>query len=182
MLVNSCIREVDRIWSQLEAVEESKKLLTSEVVLLRKQLAESIEGNGSLRQEKDVLETRASEFAVERAELRATLDTLQAEKVCYSDIGGGGGGGRSFSLLQFDWSVPFIHYRTKGVRYLCFNEEKMRFRRGEVVFYRLKIRSKTVNVDEFNEEKVDEGVKTFRIDTGRAARPGDIYFLFYPDY
>ncbi|KAG0717390.1 Early endosome antigen 1 [Chionoecetes opilio] len=67
--------------SQLEAAEESRKMLTSEVVLLRKQLAESIEGNGSLRQEKDSLETRASEFAVERAELRATLDTLQAEKV-----------------------------------------------------------------------------------------------------
>lgn len=28
-----------------------------------------------------MLESRASEFAVERAELRATLDTLQAEKV-----------------------------------------------------------------------------------------------------
>ncbi|KAK3856227.1 hypothetical protein Pcinc_037436 [Petrolisthes cinctipes] len=67
--------------SQLEAVEESKTLLTSEVVLLRNQLAESIETNGSLRSEKDMLESRASEFAVERAELRATLDTLQAEKV-----------------------------------------------------------------------------------------------------
>ncbi|KAK8752380.1 hypothetical protein OTU49_005191, partial [Cherax quadricarinatus] len=67
--------------SQLDAVEESKMLLTSEVVLLRKQLAESIELNSSLRSEKDMLECRASEFAVERAELRATLDTLQAEKV-----------------------------------------------------------------------------------------------------
>lgn len=75
--------------SQLEAAEESKRLLTSEVVLLRKQLAESIEANGTMRQEKDSLETRASEFAVERAELRATLDTLQAEKVGVSMEGSG---------------------------------------------------------------------------------------------
>lgn len=67
--------------SQLDAVEESKALLTSEVVLLRKQLTESLSLNASMRAEKDMLESRASEFAVERAELRATLDTLQAEKV-----------------------------------------------------------------------------------------------------
>ncbi|XP_063850047.1 uncharacterized protein LOC135094155 [Scylla paramamosain] len=36
-------------------------------------------------------------------------------------------------------------------------EKKMRFSRGEVVFYRLKIRSKTTNVAEVNEEKVEEG-------------------------
>ncbi|ROT84854.1 putative early endosome antigen 1 [Penaeus vannamei] len=67
--------------SQLDALEESKTMLTSEVVLLRKQLTESLELNSSLRSEKDMLESRASDFAVERAELRATLDTLQAEKV-----------------------------------------------------------------------------------------------------
>lgn len=74
--------------SQLDALEESKTMLTSEVVLLRKQLTESLELNSSLRSEKDMLESRASDFAVERAELRATLDTLQAEKVrsCESDI------------------------------------------------------------------------------------------------
>ncbi|MPC38603.1 hypothetical protein E2C01_032114 [Portunus trituberculatus] len=37
----------------------------------------------------------------------------------------------------------------------------MRFNRGEVVFYRLKIRSKTANVAEINEEKVEGGVKSF---------------------
>ncbi|MPC46781.1 hypothetical protein E2C01_040506 [Portunus trituberculatus] len=39
-------------------------------------------------------------------------------------------------------------------------EKKMRFSREEVVFYRLKIRSKTENIAEVNEEKVNEGVKT----------------------
>ncbi|MPC46328.1 hypothetical protein E2C01_040045 [Portunus trituberculatus] len=44
------------------------------------------------------------------------------------------------------------------LRQLCFGEEKMRFSRGEVVFYRLKIRSKTVNVAEVKEGKVEGGV------------------------
>ncbi|MPC07678.1 hypothetical protein E2C01_000243 [Portunus trituberculatus] len=39
----------------------------------------------------------------------------------------------------------------------------MRFSRGEVVFYRLKIRSKTANVAEVNVEKVKGGVKTFGV-------------------
>ncbi|MPC66745.1 hypothetical protein E2C01_060896 [Portunus trituberculatus] len=57
----------------------------------------------------------------------------------------------------------------------CFGEEeKMRFSKGEVVFYRLKIRSKTANVAEVNEEKVEGGVKTFQIVTERAVQPGDI--------
>ena len=47
----------------------------------------------------------------------------------------------------------------------CFSEEeKMRFSRGEVVFYRLKIRSKTANVAEVNGEKCEGGVKTLRVD------------------
>merc|ERR1712035_108437 len=38
-------------------------------------------------------------------------------------------------------------------RNLCFSEEeKMRFSRGEVVFHRLEIRSKTANVGDVNEE------------------------------
>ncbi|MPC44579.1 hypothetical protein E2C01_038256 [Portunus trituberculatus] len=61
------------------------------------------------------------------------------------------------------------------LRQLCFGEEKkMRFSRGEVVFYRLKIRSKTANVAEVNEENVKGGGKTFWVSTGRAVRPGDI--------
>ena len=37
------------------------------------------------------------------------------------------------------------------LRHLCFSEEKkMRFSGGEVVFYRLKIRSKATNVAEIN--------------------------------
>ena len=51
------------------------------MVLLRKQLAEALQQTATIRSEKDNLESRASDFAVERAELRATLDTLQAEKV-----------------------------------------------------------------------------------------------------
>ncbi|MPC77829.1 hypothetical protein E2C01_072296 [Portunus trituberculatus] len=35
----------------------------------------------------------------------------------------------------------------------------MRFNRGEVVIYRLKIRCKTTNVAKVNEEKVEGGVK-----------------------
>ncbi|MPC95543.1 hypothetical protein E2C01_090759 [Portunus trituberculatus] len=49
-----------------------------------------------------------------------------------------------------------------SLRQLCFSEEKMRFSRGEVVFYRLEITSKTVYVAEVNEVKVEGGVKTFR--------------------
>ncbi|MPC39444.1 hypothetical protein E2C01_032981 [Portunus trituberculatus] len=37
----------------------------------------------------------------------------------------------------------------------------MRFSREEVVFYRLKIRCKTANVAEVNEEKVERDVKKF---------------------
>ena len=60
--------------------------------------------------------------------------------------------------------------------YLCFSEEKkMRFSGGEAVFYRLKIRSKTANVSEIDGEKCEGGVKTLRVDTRRAVRPGDIY-------
>ena len=41
------------------------------------------------------------------------------------------------------------------LRHLCFSKKKMRFSGGEVVFYRLKIRSKTANVAEVNGEKCD---------------------------
>ena len=62
------------------------------------------------------------------------------------------------------------------LRHLCFSvEKKMKFSGGEVVFYRLKIRSKTANVAEVDGEKCEGDVKTFRVDTGRAVRPGDIY-------
>ena len=62
------------------------------------------------------------------------------------------------------------------LRHLCFSEEKkMRFSGGEVVFYRLKIRSKTANVAKVDGEKCEGGVKTLRVDTRRAVRPGDIY-------
>ena len=50
----------------------------------------------------------------------------------------------------------------------------MRFSGGQVGFYRLKTRSKTANVAEVDGEKCEGGVKTLRVDTGRAVRPGDI--------
>ncbi|MPC23575.1 hypothetical protein E2C01_016632 [Portunus trituberculatus] len=53
----------------------------------------------------------------------------------------------------------------------------MRFSRVEVVFYRLKIRLKTMNVADVNEEKVEGSVKTFWVTNKRAVRPEDI-FLF----
>ncbi|MPC59543.1 hypothetical protein E2C01_053568 [Portunus trituberculatus] len=59
------------------------------------------------------------------------------------------------------------------LRQLYFGEEKkMRFRRGEVVLHRLKIRSKTANVGEVNVEKVKRGVKTFGLIIKRAVQPG----------
>ncbi|MPC30752.1 hypothetical protein E2C01_024022 [Portunus trituberculatus] len=54
----------------------------------------------------------------------------------------------------------------------------MRFSKREVVFYRLKTRSKTANVAEVNEEKCEGGVKTFWIATEKAVRPRDISGLF----
>ena len=51
----------------------------------------------------------------------------------------------------------------------CISEgKKMRFSRGEVVFYRMKIRSKTVNVVEVDREKCEGVVKILRVDTWRA--------------
>ena len=61
-------------------------------------------------------------------------------------------------------------------RHLSLGEEKkMRFSRGEVVFYRLEIRSKATNVAEVNEEIVEGGAKTLGVDTRGAVRPGGIY-------
>ncbi|MPD03679.1 hypothetical protein E2C01_099326 [Portunus trituberculatus] len=51
----------------------------------------------------------------------------------------------------------------------------MRFGRGEVVFHRLKIRSKNTNVAEVNVEKVEGGVKAFGVVDRRVIRPGDIF-------
>ncbi|MPC14316.1 hypothetical protein E2C01_007080 [Portunus trituberculatus] len=51
---------------------------------------------------------------------------------------------------------------------------KMRFSRGEVVFQKFKIRYKTANVAEVNEENVEGGVKTFWVSIERPVRPGDI--------
>ncbi|MPC92986.1 hypothetical protein E2C01_088101 [Portunus trituberculatus] len=48
----------------------------------------------------------------------------------------------------------------------------MRFSRGEVVFYRLKIRSKTANVAEVNVEKVEGGVKAFGVVIKRGVLSG----------
>ncbi|MPC64198.1 hypothetical protein E2C01_058309 [Portunus trituberculatus] len=46
-----------------------------------------------------------------------------------------------------------------------------------VVFYRLKIRSKTANVAEVNAEKVDGGAKAFGVVIKRGIRPGDNFGL-----
>ena len=70
--------------------------------------------------------------------------------------------------------IEKVEEKRKGVivsclRHLCFSEEKkMRFSRGEVVFYRLKVRSKTANVAEVNEEKVEGVVKTLRVGNRRS--------------
>ncbi|MPC45717.1 hypothetical protein E2C01_039423 [Portunus trituberculatus] len=60
------------------------------------------------------------------------------------------------------------------LRQLCFGEKnKMKFSREKVVFYRLKIRSKTANLAEVNEEKVEGDVKTFLGTGKRTVRLGD---------
>ena len=62
------------------------------------------------------------------------------------------------------------------LRHLCFSEkQKMRFSGGEVVIYRLRIRSKTANVAEVNGEKCEGGVKTLRVDARRVVRPGFLW-------
>ena len=43
----------------------------------------------------------------------------------------------------------------------------MRFSEGEVVFYRLKIRSNIANVVEVDRKLCEGGVKTLRVDTRR---------------
>ncbi|MPC13643.1 hypothetical protein E2C01_006383 [Portunus trituberculatus] len=64
------------------------------------------------------------------------------------------------------------------LRQLCLDEiKKMRFSRGEVIFYRLKIRSQTANDAEVNEEKVEGGVKTF---LGRYLRSSPTWKLYGP--
>lgn len=52
--------EVDLLKSQIHALEEGKLLTSSEILLLRKQLSESMESNSSLRHEKDKLQRRAT--------------------------------------------------------------------------------------------------------------------------
>ena len=62
------------------------------------------------------------------------------------------------------------------LRHLCFSEEiKIRFSGGEVVFYRLKIKSKTANVAEVDSEKYEGGCQDTRVNRRRAVQPGDIY-------
>ena len=51
-----------------------------------------------------------------------------------------------------------------SLRQLDLGEEKMGFRE-EVVFHRLKIRSKTTNTAEIDAQKVREGIKTPRVRT-----------------
>ena len=53
-------------------------------------------------------------------------------------------------------------------------EKKMRFRGEEVVFHRLKIRSKTANAAKIDVEKVRGGIKTIGVVIKRAVRPEDI--------
>ena len=51
----------------------------------------------------------------------------------------------------------------------------MRFRRGEVVFYRLKIRSKIANVAEVDSKKCEGGDKTLGVDTITEADLGTLW-------
>ena len=106
---------------------------------------------GKLRRFKSVV-TRASYVVVDIDATSSFGTKIRIEKV---------GGNRKLSV-----TVSFL-------RHLCFSEEKkMRFSGGEVVFCRLKIRSKTANVAEVDRNKC---VKTLRVDIRRAVRPGGIY-------
>ena len=53
-------------------------------------------------------------------------------------------------------------------------EEKMRFRRGEVVFHRREIRGKATNVTEIDIEKVRGCIKTPLVCNIRSIRPADV--------
>ena len=65
-----------------------------------------------------------------------------------------------------------------SLRQLGFSKEKMKFRGGEVVFHKLKIRCKTTNVAEIDVENVRGGIKTLGVAIRRAVYPGD--FLWSP--
>ena len=61
---------------------------------------------------------------------------------------------------------------------IYFSEEKkrrLRLRRGEMVFFRLKVKSKTTNVAEIMKRKVEGGVKAFKANTRRVFLSEDIY-------
>lgn len=59
---------------QLQGLQETKSLLTSEVVLLRKQLAEALESMLNLRQAKEKLEEKTARNAQIVVQLQASLD------------------------------------------------------------------------------------------------------------
>lgn len=59
---------------QLRALEESKSLLTSEVVLLRKQLGEAVEMHTSMKQQKESIEQKTASLAAEKVTLQACAD------------------------------------------------------------------------------------------------------------
>lgn len=59
---------------QLSGLQETKSLLTSEVVLLRKQLSGALESTLQLKQEREKLEDKAARHSQRVAELQAALD------------------------------------------------------------------------------------------------------------
>ncbi|XP_071815601.1 uncharacterized protein [Apostichopus japonicus] len=77
--------EVDNHKDELRKVEETKSLLTSEVVLLRQELADSKEKSKAYKQLKDAMEQKAAQQAGDLANLRAELDEEKSKKASFQE-------------------------------------------------------------------------------------------------
>lgn len=65
--------------NQITVLEEGKALLSSEVILLRKQLADGIDNSAAIKQEKELISQRAAQMAAEIAEMKAKVDETSSQ-------------------------------------------------------------------------------------------------------
>ncbi|XP_076363019.1 uncharacterized protein LOC143253288 isoform X2 [Tachypleus tridentatus] len=72
--------EVEMLRSQIQALGEGKALITSEVILLRQQLSDSLETNKLIKQEKEKLEQKIATVSENLASAKAKLDEATSLK------------------------------------------------------------------------------------------------------